>query len=131
MYKTPERTYKVFKNDTVSEDSKNLALLRILSDQRCLDILRIISIEPSYVGELAIILKTKGPRISEKVRMMRKAGIVSEEWKKSGKKFVKYVRPSIRGIRITFDKGLMIETKAYGKTGKTIPGPGARPRTRG
>ncbi len=85
-------------------------LLRVLSDRRCMDILNIISVEPSYTGELASQLRTTESRISEKIRMMKSAGMIAEEWKREGNKLVKYLKPSMRKINISLNGGLRIET---------------------
>ena len=68
-------------------------LLKALSDKRCLDILNIISTEPSYTGELASHLKIKESRISEKIKILKSAGLITEEWKREGNKLVKYLKP--------------------------------------
>jgi tetratricopeptide (TPR) repeat protein len=80
-------------------------MFKALSDSRCINILRIISVEPSYVGELASTLKTTESRISEKVRIMKEAGIISEEWRRTGNKLVKFYKPSIKKISISFGDG--------------------------
>ena len=80
-------------------------MFKALSDSRCINILRIISVEPSYVGELASALKTTESRISEKVRFMKEAGIISEEWRRTGNKLVKFYKPSIKKISISFGDG--------------------------
>ncbi len=85
-------------------------LLRALSDKRCLDILNIISTEPSYTGELASHLKIKESRISEKIKILKSAGLITEEWKREGNKLVKYLKPSMRKINISLDGGLSVET---------------------
>ena len=85
-------------------------LLKALSDKRCLDILNIISTEPSYTGELASHLKIKESRISEKIKILKSAGLITEEWKREGNKLVKYLKPSMRKINISLDGGLSVET---------------------
>ncbi|MGC8562694.1 MAG: ArsR family transcriptional regulator [Thermoplasmata archaeon] len=87
-----------------------LQLLKALSDKRCLDILNIISAEPSYTGELALHLKIKESRISEKIKILKSAGLITEEWKREGNKLVKYLKPSMRKINISLDGGLSVET---------------------
>ncbi len=93
------------------KDQSAPLVLKVLSDRRSLEILRIITVEPSYVKELASLLKTKESRISEKIKLMKEAGIISEEWKRLGNKLVKFFRPSVSQITISFrDGNLRAET---------------------
>lgn len=93
------------------KDQSAPLVLKVLSDKRSLEILKIITVEPSYVKELASLLKTKESRISEKIKLMKEAGIISEEWKRLGNKLVKFFRPSVSQIIISFrDGSLRAET---------------------
>ncbi|MCW6158122.1 MAG: tetratricopeptide repeat protein [Thermoplasmatales archaeon] len=101
------------------DDRESAKVFKILSDKRCLDILKIISVEPSFVGELASNLKTKESRISEKMRIMREAGIVSEEWKRIGNKLVKFYKPLMNKISVSLVDG-SIKTETGGNEVKEI-----------
>ncbi|MGC8645601.1 MAG: AAA family ATPase [Thermoplasmata archaeon] len=89
-------------------------LLKALSDKRCLEILNIISVEPSYVGEIASRLRITESRVSEKVRTLKEAGMITEEWRRNGDRLVKYLKPSVRKIGISLDNGINFETTSSG-----------------
>jgi tetratricopeptide (TPR) repeat protein len=97
-------------------EGRDSVLLRVLSDKKCLDILKIISVEPSYVSELASTLKTRNSRISEKMKVMKDAGIVSEEWRRTGNRLVKFYRPLVKEISVSLaDGSIKTETKGNGE----------------
>lgn len=117
MYRVLERLFIPTQIHKSLYGERSSIMFRVLSDEKCLDILRIISVEPSYVGELASILKTRDSRISEKMKVMKEAGIVSEEWRRTGNKIVKFYKPLIREISISLVDG-SIKTETSGKIGK-------------
>jgi len=110
-------------------DRQLVLILRALSDKKCLDILNVISIEPSYVGKIASMLRTKESRVSEKIRMLKEAGMITEEWKRDGNKLLKYLKPSVRKISISLDGGIDFEMVSdesklvyeYAQTESSVP----------
>ncbi len=81
------------------------SILKVISDDRCIEIIKIITMEASYSKEIAGILNIKESRVSEKMRILKEAGFVDEEWRKLNGKMVKYFKPGITYLKITFSNG--------------------------
>lgn len=90
----------------VMENSDTIPqVLRVLSDRKCLEILKALSVKPFYNRELVGILKLPESRISEKVRSLKSAGLISEYWTTISGKPVKMYRLNADRISISFGDG--------------------------
>ncbi len=79
--------------------------LKVLSDRKCLEILKTLSIKPSYNKELGELLRVPETRISEKVKIMKAAGLISEYWTVSNRKPVKMYRLNVDRISLSIQNG--------------------------
>ena len=80
-------------------------ILKVLSDKKCLNIIKILSIKPSYNKELAELLTEPETRISEKVGAMKQVGLVVEYWVLLNKKPIKMYRLDINKLSFSFLDG--------------------------
>lgn len=83
-------------------DIKDREILDIISDEINLTIITMLRAEPTYVRKIAQQLGMKESHVSDRLRKMEKAGLVSSSWKRVGNKNVKLYYPMLDRLEINF-----------------------------